>query len=489
MTLTLNTSIVNFFNSVMATSQFRAPGGYYYAPTRQFSFDQNYLQYDKQPPGTPLVCATPTSPSISAQPQSQTVIVGQTAMFTVWAIGALPLSYQWQLMGTGIPGATNSSFTIPSASTSDAGSYSVIVTNALGSAVSSNAVLTVNLAISGLYNTGVNNDGTPAALDTVDSHYALVSVPSGSAGTAWVVAPFPSAWWSGTTNANWLSPVPGGAGGIGYSADVGQYDYRLVFSMVDTLGHPLDPTTATITGSWAADNQVSLLLNGIPVATNDTGYGSLSSFAVSSGFCAGTNTLDFLVINTPPAGANPSGLLVSELSGSAGFSGPFPATATATLVDGFVVAATVTNAGYGYTNTPLVRFIGGGGSGAQAVAVVSNGVVVGITITDAGIGYTNAPLVVIEPPFIPNPVLGIAPMSFLSFSNLTVGGVYQLQQSVAWYWSNQPVSFTATNALYTQMVAGVAGSGDYRLALNPVPAQAFATPAGGQWVCRRRDGD
>ena len=46
---------------------------------------------------------------------------------------------------------------------------------------------------------------------------------------------------------------------------------------------------------------------------------------------------------------------------------------------------------------------------------------------------------------------------------------------MGWYWSNQPVSFTATNALYTQMVAGVAGSGDYRLALNPVPAQAFAT--------------
>ena len=77
--------------------------------------------------------------------------------------------------------------------------------------------------------------------------------------------------------------------------------------------------------------------------------------------------------------------------------------------------------------------------------------------------------------FIPNPVLSIAPMSFLTFSNLTNNSVYQLQQAVAWYWSNQPVSFTATNAFYSQMVAGVAGSGDYRLALSPVPAQAFAT--------------
>jgi hypothetical protein len=154
---------------------------------------------------------------------------------------------------------------------------------------------------------------------------------------------------------------------------------------------------------------------------------------------------------------------------------PRTATASAVLSYGFVVAVNITDGGSDYTNTPTVRMIGGGGTGAQAVAVVSNGVVTAINILDAGSGYTNAPLVVIEPPFIPNPVLGIAPMSFLAFSNLTLGGVYQLQQSLAWYWSNQPVNFTATNSLYTQMVPGVAGSGDYRLALNPVPAQAFAT--------------
>ena len=53
--LTLNTSIVNFFNSVRATHQFEAPGNYYYAPVRAFSFDLNYLDYTKQPPGTPML--------------------------------------------------------------------------------------------------------------------------------------------------------------------------------------------------------------------------------------------------------------------------------------------------------------------------------------------------------------------------------------------------------------------------------------------------
>jgi hypothetical protein len=53
--LTLNTSIVNFFNSTRATAQFQEPGVYYYAPTRIFSFDQNFTNEAKLPPGTPML--------------------------------------------------------------------------------------------------------------------------------------------------------------------------------------------------------------------------------------------------------------------------------------------------------------------------------------------------------------------------------------------------------------------------------------------------
>ena len=53
-TLTLNTSIVNLFNSVRATNQFQNPGVYYSAPTRQISFDRNFQDRLRQPPGTPL---------------------------------------------------------------------------------------------------------------------------------------------------------------------------------------------------------------------------------------------------------------------------------------------------------------------------------------------------------------------------------------------------------------------------------------------------
>ena len=82
----------------------------------------------------------------------------------------------------------------------------------------------------------------------------------------------------------------------------------------------------------------------------------------------------------------------------------------------------------------------------------------------------------IDPWFLPDPVLAIAPMSLLTFSNLTIGCAYQLQHQIVWYWSNQPTAFTATNTDYAEMVPGVASSTSYRLALNPVPSQAFATP-------------
>ena len=51
------------------------------------------------------------APSITVQPASQTVQVGQAATFTVVAAGSVPLSYQWQENGANIPGAISSSYT------------------------------------------------------------------------------------------------------------------------------------------------------------------------------------------------------------------------------------------------------------------------------------------------------------------------------------------------------------------------------------------
>jgi hypothetical protein len=58
-------------------------------------------------------------------------------------MGAEPLSYQWQFNGSPVLAATESVFNVVSAQPADAGTYSVLVTNAYGTMLSSNATLTV----------------------------------------------------------------------------------------------------------------------------------------------------------------------------------------------------------------------------------------------------------------------------------------------------------------------------------------------------------
>jgi DNA/RNA endonuclease G (NUC1) len=83
------------------------------------------------------------APTITTQPLSQNVAVGLNATFQVSASGSAPFSYQWQLAGTNLPGASLSSYTRTNVQAGDVGNYSVIVTNNYGLATSSNAFLNV----------------------------------------------------------------------------------------------------------------------------------------------------------------------------------------------------------------------------------------------------------------------------------------------------------------------------------------------------------
>ncbi len=78
-----------------------------------------------------------TAPVIMTQPASQTIAVGQTAIFSVTATGTSPLAYQWKKNSTVIIGATAASYTTPVATLSDNGdTFTVVVTNGAGSATS-----------------------------------------------------------------------------------------------------------------------------------------------------------------------------------------------------------------------------------------------------------------------------------------------------------------------------------------------------------------
>lgn len=87
-----------------------------------------------------------TAPTITTQPQSQTVTVGATATFAVVAAGTAPLNYQWSKNGTAVSGATSASYTTPATVSGDNGSaFTVAVSNMAGSQTSNAAALTVNV--------------------------------------------------------------------------------------------------------------------------------------------------------------------------------------------------------------------------------------------------------------------------------------------------------------------------------------------------------
>jgi Immunoglobulin domain len=86
------------------------------------------------------------APAITTQPSPQTVTAGQSATFTVSATGTPTPTYQWQKNSANISGATQSSYTIASTTTSDAGSYQVVVSNTAGTVKSNSVSLTVDSA-------------------------------------------------------------------------------------------------------------------------------------------------------------------------------------------------------------------------------------------------------------------------------------------------------------------------------------------------------
>jgi len=90
-----------------------------------------------------VLLLTNAPPAITTQPQSQSILAGQTATFSVAATGTPPLNYQWFFSGTNIAGATTNPFTLANVQLTNAGNYSVVITNLAGSVTSSAASLTV----------------------------------------------------------------------------------------------------------------------------------------------------------------------------------------------------------------------------------------------------------------------------------------------------------------------------------------------------------
>ncbi len=92
---------------------------------------------------TLTVAPSPVLPVITRQPLGLTRAVGRAASLAVTASGAPAPGYQWRKDGLSIPGATSSTLSFSALTGSDAGSYSVAITNSAGSVISANATISV----------------------------------------------------------------------------------------------------------------------------------------------------------------------------------------------------------------------------------------------------------------------------------------------------------------------------------------------------------
>jgi len=84
-----------------------------------------------------VATATILNPLITTQPQNTIAWTGGTSTFSVNVSGQQPLSYQWQLNGTNIVGATENILALNGIQPSQFGNYSVVITNIYGSITSS----------------------------------------------------------------------------------------------------------------------------------------------------------------------------------------------------------------------------------------------------------------------------------------------------------------------------------------------------------------
>jgi len=175
----VSTDGVNFSNIAQATTLGNnewttqwtpsAAGTYY---LRTLATDDSQVTGESVAVSNFMVNAAGAAPQITSQPQSQSVALGGSAIFSVTATGG-GLSYQWQYDGTPLAGQISSTLALSNLTLPQSGNYSVVVSNSIGSLPSSTAVLSVQASISqwaaayGVstsYSATPQNDGVPNLL-------------------------------------------------------------------------------------------------------------------------------------------------------------------------------------------------------------------------------------------------------------------------------------------------------------------------------------
>lgn len=333
------------------------------------------------------------APSISAQPQSQTVSAGQSVTMSVTATGSAPLTYQWQRNDVNISGATSASYTFNATTADNNATYRVVVRNSVGTATSNRATLTVS----------ATNPNAPVATITQPTTGALYSggtvLSFAGTGTDAEDGTLPAsrftwgiAFHHDTHTHPFYGPTSGITSGSVTIPNQGETSsnvfYRVSLTVTDsggrtsTVTRDVLPRTASVTLA-SNPNGLQLTLDGQPVTTPYT-FTSVAGVqrilgAVSPQTLNGT-TYNFQSWSDGGSSTHTITTPTSATTYTATFaSGPAPAgiqAETGTFAGGAFLETT--NAGYngsGYVNFPLtggsltLSNVNGNGGGTKSLAI------------------------------------------------------------------------------------------------------------------------
>jgi sugar lactone lactonase YvrE len=239
------------------------------------------------------------APTITTQPASLSVTVGNDAAFAIAARGTEALSYEWRKDGVAINGANSPVLRLPAVNAGQAGAYSVTVSNAAGTVASTAAALTVSA-------------GTPADLaPTIVTQPVSVLVSAGNTATFAV-----GASGSGTLSYQWLrngQPIAGAKAAFHSIASAAVDDAASYAVQVSNgVGPGVKSADAVLTVN--AGPQLAALVLTTQPSPQVQAPGAGATFAVAATGSAPI-TYQWLKNGAPVAGATAAVLTLSNLTG------------------------------------------------------------------------------------------------------------------------------------------------------------------------------
>jgi hypothetical protein len=420
-----------------------------------------------------IIIAGPSPPHITSLPTNTTVRAGTNALFKVTATGTAPLRYRWQFAGTNITWGTTNTLSLTNVQPSDAGIYTVTITNSAGT-TNASATLTVTTSV------------VPPTITSPPQNLTVDSGQTASFSVAATGTALSYQWQFGGTNIPWgtsetlsLTNVQPSDAGT-YMVTVANSAGTNTASALLTVNIPVIPPTitappqdVTVTSGQTASFTVAATGTAlsyqwqfggtnIPWGTSETlsltnvQPSDAGTYMVTVANSAGTNTASaLLTVNLPvipPTITTPP----QDVTVTSGQTASFSVVATGTALS-YQWQFGGTNIPWGISDTLLLTNVQTSDSGTYMVTVANSAG----TNTASALLTVNLPVI---PPTITSPPqsLTVSNGETASFS-VTASGTAPLSYQWQWYGTNLPAATLATLVLTNVQLAN---SGDYAVVVS-----------------------